>query len=163
VRPLAGGPDRRNRDHASLLVLAIQRRYAQLEAKAISKPQRGGVPMRARGITGNAAFGPRALAVMTEAFQRAWDDLAGYFETEQAPSAASMSYRAPVRRAAHFGGELPPQPMRGGRVVGDEMHQRHLAQADRHIARGLAIISKQTALIDGLERSGRDSPKLAIC
>jgi hypothetical protein len=47
--------------------------------------------------------------------------------------------------------------MRGGRVVGDEMHQRHLAQADRHIAMGLAIISKQTALMDGLERSGQDS------
>jgi hypothetical protein len=56
--------------------------------------------MRARGITGNATFGPRALAVMTEAFQRAWDDLAGYFETEQAREVARLTLASAILASA---------------------------------------------------------------
>ena len=36
--------------------------------------------------------------------------------------------------------------MRGGRVLGDDMHHRHLAEADRHIARSQVLIAKQQRL-----------------
>jgi hypothetical protein len=41
--------------------------------------------------------------------------------------------------------------------VGDDMHQRHLAEADRYIARSLELIAKQQAFVERLENSGCDS------
>jgi hypothetical protein len=53
------------------------------------------------------------------------------------------------------------QSCRGGdpeaRPVPHDMHRRHLAQADRHIASSLTLIERQRELIATLERNGRDS------
>ncbi len=41
--------------------------------------------------------------------------------------------------------------------MGNDMHQRHLAEADRHIARSLELIAKQQRFIDRLESNSCDS------
>jgi hypothetical protein len=45
--------------------------------------------------------------------------------------------------------------------VPHDMHRRHLAQADRHIASSLTLIRRQRELIARLERNGHDSLVLA--
>jgi hypothetical protein len=41
--------------------------------------------------------------------------------------------------------------------VGDDMHQRHFAEANRHVAVGLAIVARQLDLINRLEKDGIDT------
>lgn len=41
--------------------------------------------------------------------------------------------------------------------MGDDMHKRHVAEADRDIARSLELIARQRRLVERLEKGGVDA------